>query len=85
VSDLAFLSDTTVDGGLIAADQLSNLLHITRAELAVVLWLSRDFVSKTTRVRSPATQARLRDMVEIINRVHTWAGSPQRAFAACPP
>jgi hypothetical protein len=81
MSDLAFLLDTTSDGGLIAANQLSDLLHITRAELAVVLGLSRDSVSKSTRVRSPATQARLRDLVEIINRVRGWAGSPQQAFA----
>jgi hypothetical protein len=76
-----FLTDTSADDGLIAADQLSGLLRITRAELAIVLGLSRDAISKTTRVRSPATQARLRNMVEIINRVRPWAGSPQHAFA----
>jgi len=81
VYDLAFLANTSTDDGLIAADQLSDLLHITRAELAIVLGLSRDSVSKAARVRSPTTQARLRDMVEIINRVRGWAGSPQQAFA----
>jgi inorganic triphosphatase YgiF len=78
---MAFLSDMAPDGGLIRAEQLSKRLHITRAELAIVLGLSRDSVSKATRVRSPATQAKLRDMVEIINRVRGWAGSPQQAFA----
>ncbi len=43
--------------------------------------LSRDAVSKSARVGSPATQAHLRDIVEILNRVRTWAGSPQQAFA----
>jgi hypothetical protein len=80
-SELAFLTDTSADSGLIAADRLSDLLHITRAELAVALGLSRDAISKSTRVGSPATQARLRDLVEIINRVRGWAGSPQQAFA----
>ena len=79
--DVAFLNDTWGEGGLIAADRLSELLHITRAELAVALGLSRESVAKTARARSPATQARLRDMVEILNRVRTWAGSPQQAFA----
>ena len=78
--DISFLADTSTDG-LIAADRLSHLLHITRAELSMALGLSRDAVSKATRVGSPATQARLRDMVEIINRVRGWAGSPQQAFA----
>jgi hypothetical protein len=74
VSDLAFLEETSADSGLIAADRLSDLLHITRAELAIALGLSRDAVSKST-------QARLRDLVQIINRVRGWAGSPQQAFA----
>ncbi len=74
MSDLAFLEETSADSGLIAADRLSDLLHITRAELAIALGLSRDAVSKST-------QARLRDLVQIINRVRGWAGSPQQAFA----
>jgi hypothetical protein len=81
MADFAFLEETSADSGLIAADRLSDLLHINRAELAVALGLSRDAVSKSTRVASPATQARLRDLVEIINRVRGWAGSPQQAFA----
>jgi hypothetical protein len=81
MSDLAFLDEASADSGLIAADRLSDLLHITRAELATAVGLSRDSVSKSTRVGSPATQARLRDVVEIINRVRSWAGTPQQAFA----
>jgi hypothetical protein len=81
MSDTAFLRQTSAATGLVAADQLSHLLHITRAELALAAGLSRDAVSKSARVESPATQARLRDLVEIINRVRAWAGSPQQAFA----
>ena len=47
VSDLAFLEETSADSGLIAADRLSNLLHITRAELAIAMGLSRDAVLKS--------------------------------------
>ncbi len=68
-------------GGQIAVDRLSDALRITRAELAVAAGLSRDSVAKSARARSAATQARLRDMVEILNRVGPWAGSPQQAFA----
>ena len=81
MSDTTFLAETSGDNGLVAADRLSSILHITRGELALALGLSRDAVSKTTRVRTPATQSRLRDMVEILNRVRSWAGSPQQAFA----
>lgn len=57
------------------------MLHITRGELAATLGLSRDAVSKSARLGRPVTQARLRDMVEILNRVRPWAGSAQQAFA----
>jgi hypothetical protein len=81
MSDTAFLETTAGDGGLIAADRLSGILHITRGELAIALGLSRDAVAKAARARTPATQARLRDMVEVLNRVRLWVGSPQQAFA----
>lgn len=37
--------------------------------------------SESTRLRAPAMQGRLRDMVEIITRVLPWAGSVPQAFA----
>jgi hypothetical protein len=81
MSDTAFLAATASHEGLVAADRLSELLHITRGELATTLGLSRDAISKTARARTHATQSRLRDMVEILNRARPWAGSPQQAFA----
>jgi hypothetical protein len=81
MSDMAFMAEIAGDGGLIAADRLSGVLCITRAELALAIGLSRDAVTKTARARMPATQSRLRDVVEILNRVRSWSGSPQQAFA----
>ena len=81
MSETTFLADAFDPSGLIAAERLSNMLHITRGELAATLGLSRDAVSKSARLGRPATQARLRDMVEILNRVRPWAGSAQQAFA----
>ena len=77
----SFIAETASDDGSIAADRLSAALHITRAELAVTLGLSRYAVSKAARAAAPATQSRLRDIVETLNRVRPWAGSPQQAFA----
>ncbi|MFT9073248.1 antitoxin Xre/MbcA/ParS toxin-binding domain-containing protein [Gluconobacter potus] len=81
MSETTFLSDAFDPSGLIAVERLSKMLHITRGELAATLGLSRDAVSKGARLGRPATQARLRDMVEILNRVRPWAGSAQQAFA----
>ncbi|MBO0737924.1 MAG: XRE family transcriptional regulator, partial [Alphaproteobacteria bacterium] len=62
----SIIDETVGESGLIAAERLSGILHITRAELASALGLSRDAVAKTARSQSPATQARMRDMVEIL-------------------
>jgi len=81
MAETAFLAQAYGTEGRIAVDRLSTLLHVTRRELAATLGLSRDAVSKTVRADSPSTQTRLRDMVDILNRVQPWAGSPAQAFA----
>jgi uncharacterized protein (DUF2384 family) len=75
------LSDVITEQGLIATDRLAEVLHITKTELAKATGLSRDAVSKRDRREARQTQTRLRDTVEIINRVTSWTGSPGRAFA----
>jgi len=81
MSAATFTSGMMSDDGLVEPDRLSAELHITKGELALVAGLSRDAVSKSARLRAPATQSRLRDVVEILNRVRPWAGSAQQAFA----
>lgn len=43
--------------------------------------MSRDAVSKTSGINSKASQRKLRDLVEILTRVSSWAGSIPQAFA----
>lgn len=76
-----FLDDVTAPDGLIAADRLTAELHVTKAEFASAAGLSRDAVSKSARIVTRATQARMRDVVEILNRVRPWTGSIGQAFA----
>jgi hypothetical protein len=80
-SQAAFLAEVMASDGLVATDRLATQLHITKTELAGALGLSRDAVSKSSRLRAPSTQARLRDGVEIINRILGWSGSLPQAFA----
>ena len=56
MSDLAFLDETSADSGLIAADRLSDLLHITRAELATAV----DFPATLSRNLPASVRRRLR-------------------------
>jgi hypothetical protein len=81
LAESPFLAGVFTADGLVATDRLSQTLRITKAELALAAGLSRDAVSKTPRLRAQATQARLREMVEIIARVLPWAGSVPQAFA----
>lgn len=67
--------------GTVEIDRLSNRLHLTKAQLAGAFGLSRDAVSKTARLRAATTQARLRDVLEILSRVEPWCGSLPQAFA----
>jgi predicted transcriptional regulator len=76
-----FLRTVIGHDGLVASNALAKELHITKGDLAEVTGLSRDSVSKVVRLKSKATQSRLRDTVEIINRVSEWSGSVGQAFA----
>ena len=76
-----FLQDVLGRDGDIATDRLVLALRISKTELAAALGLSRDSVSRLARLKSRATQTRLRDVAEIINRALPWAGSVPQAFA----
>lgn len=78
---IAFLSVVIGQDGLVETDRLIHELGTTKTELAIALGLSRNSVSKTSRLKSRTTQTRMREVVEIINRVLPWAGSVPQAFA----
>ena len=83
MSNIDFLQQVITAEGFVAASVLAKVLHITQTDLAEVTGLSIDSVSKSARLKSRATQARLRDTVEIINRVAQWSGGEGRAFGFC--
>ncbi len=81
VAQAGFLDTVIGVDGVVEPERLSVVLHVTRTELATASGLARDCVSKAVRLRAPATQARLREVIEIINRILPWCGSVQQAFA----
>jgi hypothetical protein len=81
MADDGFLFDVIGPDGFVESERLSRTLRVTKVELAVALGLSRDAVSKSVRVRARATQSRLRDVAEIVNRALPWCGSVPAAFA----
>jgi len=77
----SFLDDVISSNGSVQADRLSTVLRVTKTELAAASGLSRDSVSKTRSLQAPATQARLWEVAETINRILPWCGSVPQAFA----
>jgi hypothetical protein len=69
------------DDGFFAPRKIAEALHTTRAEVAWTAGLGRDAVQRKERVRSDKTQRRLREMVEIINKVEPRFGSALMAYA----
>ncbi len=78
---ISLLNEVISDTGQVQTTPLAARLHITKIELAKAVGLSKDAVTKSVRTTSKPTQERLREAVEIINRVSQWSGSVQRAFA----
>ena len=60
---------------------VAGALRTTKSEIAVTLGLGRDAFSRASRIRARKTQIRLRQMLEILNRVEAEAGSPLAAYA----
>ncbi|GAA5265670.1 hypothetical protein ACOSOMT5_P2097 [Acidiphilium sp. MT5] len=79
--DDGFLAEVFAPSGVIQLDRLTQLLRVTKADLAFSIGLSREAISKTSRFNAPATQARLRETAEIINRILPWCGSVPQAFS----
>ncbi|MGC1578067.1 MAG: MbcA/ParS/Xre antitoxin family protein [Beijerinckiaceae bacterium] len=69
------------DDGFFAPRKIAEALHTTSAEVARTAGLGRDAVQRKERVRSDKTQRRLREMVEIINKVEPRFGSALMAYA----
>ena len=67
--------------GLFAPGKIASALRTTSEEVARTAGLGRDAVQRKDRVRSDKTQRRLREMVEVINKVEQRFGSALLAYA----
>lgn len=71
-----FVEDRAFSPALVA-----DALRTTKSEIAVTLGLGRDAFTRASRIRARKTQTRLRQMLEILNRVEGATGSPLAAYA----
>ncbi|TKT74379.1 MbcA/ParS/Xre antitoxin family protein [Aquamicrobium sp. LC103] len=69
------------DNGLFAPRKIADALRTTSEEVARTAGLGKDAIQRKDRVRSDKTQRRLREMIEIINKVEPRFGSALMAYA----
>jgi hypothetical protein len=69
------------DGGYFAPSKIAKELMTTSEDVANSAGLGRDAVQRKERVISEKTQRRLREMVEIINKVEPRFGTSLMAYA----
>jgi hypothetical protein len=69
------------DDGVFAPRRIAEALRTTSEEIARTAGLGKDAIQRKDRVRSDKTQRRLREMIEIINKVEPHFGSALMAYA----
>lgn len=69
------------DHGVFAPRRIADALQTTSEEIARTAGLGKDAIQRKDRVKSDKTQRRLREMVEVINKVEPRFGSALMAYA----
>ncbi len=69
------------DNGAFAPRKIVDALRTTSDELARSLGLGKDAIQRKDRIASDRTQRRLRQMVEVLNKVEPRFGSALLAYA----
>lgn len=77
---MASLAKYALDG-LFAPRMIAETLRTSSEDVARSVGLGRDAVQRKDRIRSDKTQRRLREMVEVLNKVEPRFGSELLAYA----
>ena len=70
-----------VDDGIFAPRRIAKAFRTTSDEIARSAGLGKDAIQRRDRIRSDKTQRRLREMIEVINKVEPRFGSALMAYA----
>lgn len=66
---------------MFAPRKIADAFRTTSEEVARTIGLGKDAIQRKERIRSDKTQRRLREMIEIINKVEPRFGSALMAYA----
>ena len=67
--------------GQFVPKKIADAFRTTSEEVGRTLGLGKDAIQRRDRLKSDKTQKRLREMIEIINKVEPRFGSPMMAYA----
>ena len=67
--------------GQVTVDGVVDAFGLSKLQIARSLGLPKEAVHKRSRISAPKTQQRLKEMLEIVNRVSAWAGGQVQAMA----
>jgi len=67
--------------GAVRVDEMAEAFNMSKAQLAETAGLAREVFQKSSRRDGPKAQSRVREMLEIISLVQSWAGGPAQAMA----
>lgn len=70
-----------VDGAQFEPQKIAAVLRTSAEEIAMTVGLSKDALQRRTRIHSDKTQRRLRELVEVLNKVKWRFGSELMAYA----
>jgi len=73
--------DEFAEHGFFAPSRIAAALGATSDEIARTAGLGKDAIQRKDRVKSDKTQRRLREMIEVINKVEPRFGSALIAYA----
>lgn len=79
--EASLVLDLMEASGEIAIADVAESFGMSKTQLAETAGLAKETLYKTARSRSSRTQARMREMLEIISRVSEWAGGKTQAMA----
>ena len=67
--------------GLIAIGDVADWFGMSKGQLAATVGVKPEALRRLKRIASPKSQARVKEMLEIIGRVAEWAGGKDQAMA----
>ena len=81
ISGRLSISSLMDDQGAVKVDDVAEAFSMSKAQLADTAGLAREVFQKASRRDGPKAQSRVREMLEIISLVQSWAGGPAQAMA----